>query len=143
MRAGKLGRRRSIPRTISDDRARAAAEDVDVAALQREDLRLLLGIELDLLAVELRDPALVPVVGVLDVRDAGVRRVAVELPRPGARERLLPLPAEVLRDDDRVVVVGAEQVGEVAVRRVELEALADPDEAVEEATGYVKAGFKA
>ena len=100
---------------------REVHENVDVAALQRQDLRLLLGIELDLLAVELRDPALVPVIGVLDVGDAGVRRVLVELPRAGAGERLLPLPAEVLRNDDRVVVVGADQVGEVAVRRVELE----------------------
>jgi hypothetical protein len=72
-------------------------QDVDVTALEAQDLRLLLGVELDLLAVEFGNAALVPVVGVLDEADARVRRVLLELPRAGPNNNFIIKPFEYFK----------------------------------------------
>ena len=94
-------------------------DHVDVAALQRQDHRLLTGVELERGSGKQRLGA--PVVGVWHERGTDVLLVAAELERAGSHERLLPL-AEVRSggNDDRVVVVRRDEVGEVPVRRLEM-----------------------
>ena len=83
---------------------------------------VLLLVVLDLVAVGQRLALRVPVVGVLRVGHAHVRRVLLQLPRPRAHEVLRPRRGvEALGQDDQVVVVRGRVEREVAVRRVELE----------------------
>ena len=95
-------------------------DEVDLVALEGDDHRPLLVVELELhrVRVGLRAP-----VGVVahELR-ADLGREAAELEGPGALERLPPVcGVEVGRDDDRVVVRRADEGGEVAVRGVEVE----------------------
>ena len=95
-------------------------DEVDLVALDRDDHRPFFVVELELHRVGVR--LLAPVGVVADELRADLWRVAVELERPGAVERLPPVRRiEVGRDDDRVVVGRADERGEVAVRRVEME----------------------
>ena len=94
-------------------------DHVHLAALQRQDLRLLVGEEDELGAGRQRLGA--PVVGVADEARAHLRRILLQLERPGADEGLLPVPGVVGGQDDCVVVVGRHDVREVAVRRIEVE----------------------
>ena len=94
-------------------------DNVHLAALQRDDLRLLVGVERELRAG--RQRLAPPVVRVAHEARAHLGCVAFELERPGADERLLEVAGVVGRQDDRVVVVGRDDVGEVAVRGVEVE----------------------
>ena len=107
-----------------EDRGRAGGDElrdhVDRAALQREDHRLLAGVELERRARQQR--LFAPVVGVGHERRADALRVALKLESARADERLLPF-AEVgpVGNDDRVVVVRRDQIREVPVRRLERE----------------------
>ena len=79
-------------------------DDVDLAALQRQDLWLHVGEEAELDAI--RQRLRTPVIGIADERGADLRRVFLELERPGAVEALLVVALVARRQDDRVVVVG-------------------------------------
>ena len=97
---------------------RELGEDVDLVALDAEDRRVFLLVVLELVAVRQRRAGLVPVVGVLRVGHADVRRVLLHLPRAGAGEGLDPRRrVEALGQDDQVVVVRGGREREVAVRR--------------------------
>ncbi len=116
-------------RDVEDDVARVVedrpaagdgdlADDVDLLALEGEDLRAFVVVERELDAVRVGLGA--PVVVVADERGAHLGGVLVELERAGARERLLEVLGVAARlDDDGVVVVSRDEVREVAVGRLE------------------------
>ena len=94
-------------------------DDVDLAALQRQDFRLVVGKESNLDPIRKR--CLAPVVRVAHERGADFRRVFFELEGAGADHRGFEILRILRRNDDRVVVVGRHCIGEIAVGHIEVE----------------------
>ena len=94
-------------------------DDVDLATLKRQKLRLLVVEETELRSGRQHGPA--PPVGISYEARADVGCEALYPEWTGAHEGLFKVPGVIGWQDDRVVVSGADIVGEIAVGSVEVE----------------------